>query len=248
MPATSELSRLLRRGRQIWEGKGLRGIAAASIDKSLVYASYPVRVRLLRNMGFRFRGAELPYFAHHYNATWRSERIVEIPLADQFMRTRQEQRGLEVGNVLSHYRPTSHRVLDKYERSADVLNVDVLDYRPDERWDFIISISTLEHVGWDEEPKDEGKTLRAVRHLRSLLAPDGRMFVTVPRGYHPGLDAAIRDRALDPIWEGFLTRPMDRNAWHEQTRGEALGATPYYDERRRNAHDLWVAEFGPSGG
>lgn len=58
-------------------------------------------------------------------------------------------------------------------------------------YDWIVSISTMEHVGHDEEPKDPGAAARAIHHLRSLLASGGEMLVTVPGGYNPALDRAL---------------------------------------------------------
>ena len=36
--------------------------------------------------------------------------------------------------------------------------------------------------------------MRALDHLRGLLVPSGRLFLTVPLGHNPGLDAAIDAR------------------------------------------------------
>jgi SAM-dependent methyltransferase len=101
---------------------------------------------------------------------------------------------LEVGNVLGHYGTERRRdVIDKYERFPGVLNTDVLDFRPEHLYDLIVSVSTLEHVGWDEEPRDPERAAGAVERLRELLAPGGLLVVTVPVGYHPQLDLAIRE-------------------------------------------------------
>jgi len=96
------------------------------------------------------------------------------------VRQHPDERILEVGNVLAHYYPHQHDVLDKYEQAPGVMNGDVVDFRPGKLYDLIVSISTLEHVGWDEEPRDPLKFLRGVEHLTTLLAPGGRMLVTLP--------------------------------------------------------------------
>jgi hypothetical protein len=59
-------------------------------------------------------------------------------------------------------------------------------------YDLIVSISTLEHVGYDEEPRDAGKAARAMEHLRGLLAPGGELLATIPVGYNRELDDALR--------------------------------------------------------
>ena len=59
----------------------------------------------------------------------------------------------EVGSVLSHYFPINHDVLDKYEKGHGVINQDVVDFKPHNKYDLIVSISTLEHVGFDDNTK-----------------------------------------------------------------------------------------------
>jgi hypothetical protein len=56
----------------------------------------------------------------------------------------------------------------------------------------IVSISTLEHVGWDEEDKNPVKVLQAIEILKSLLAPLGKIVVTLPLGYNPIIDDYLK--------------------------------------------------------
>jgi SAM-dependent methyltransferase len=55
-------------------------------------------------------------------------------------------------------------------------------------YDLIVSVLTLEHVGYDEDPREPEKPARAVRNLLGLLAPGGRMLATIPIGHHRALD------------------------------------------------------------
>lgn len=93
---------------------------------------------------------------------------------------------LEVGNVLSHYFPVNHDIVDKYEKADGVINQDVIDFYPSKRYDLIISISTLEHVGWDENLRDHKilrdpmKVLHAIENLKRLLAPEGKWLSPYP--------------------------------------------------------------------
>lgn len=81
---------------------------------------------------------------------------------------------LEVGDVLSHYFPIHHDVVDKYQVAPGVINQDIAEFIPPERYDLILSISTPEDVGWDETPREPDKLLRAIEHLRNrCLAPGG---------------------------------------------------------------------------
>jgi hypothetical protein len=184
------------------------------------------------------------YFAPPYTATWRSERAVEIPLARHFLAQVAGGKGLEVGNVLSHYGTVDHLVVDKYEASPGVVNRDVTEFEATRPLDFVISISTLEHVGWDEDPRDPEKVGRAVTRLRSLLAPAGRLFVTCPLGYNPHLDALVRAGTLYPVTEGYLHRASPTAGPWEERSGAAIWADPPTCTRER-AQSLWVAEFAP---
>jgi SAM-dependent methyltransferase len=187
---------------------------------------------------FSFRGQSYRYFWHRYNSTWRNERAVEIPIAHSFLAGIPAEKVLEIGNVLSHYGPVSHEVVDKYERAGNVRNEDVCDIRSEKKYDLILSISTLEHVGWDEEPKDETKVLRAFKNLCGLLTPGGRLVVTIPLGYNPPLDRMIREGGISFADRVYLKREPRRNKWSEVTAEDAR--RPQYDWQTYTAHELLV--------
>ena len=166
---------------------------------------------------FEFAGHRYKYFSHRYNATWMNERISELPVALRALREAGAGNVLEVGNVLSHYEnDIRHDIVVRYESGdARVLNVDARVFKPSTQYDLILSISTLEHVGWDESPRDENKAWETILHLSSLLAPDGRFVFTVPAGYHPNLNRSILANAhrLGPL--RALRRVSIGNAWQE---------------------------------
>lgn len=152
-------------------------------------------------------------------------------------------RGLEVGNVLGHYRAGTHRVVDKYERAAGVENIDVLDIATDDPFDFIVAISTLEHVGWDEPERDLEKPVHAIRHLRSLLRPDrGRMLITLPLGYNPGVDLMALTGASGAHHAEMFVRDR-RQRWQATDRPEPHHLR--YEFELRTANAVWIGEFGP---
>ena len=141
---------------------------------------------------FAWGGEPIPLFHHRYHYTWMNERGVELALAQRELGAATGS-VLEVGNVLSHYLDTAHTVVDLYERGPGVVNEDVVDYDPGRRFDLIVSLSTIEHVGFDEVVLDPEKPERAIRALAGLLEPGGRLWVTLPVGYNPSLDERIRD-------------------------------------------------------
>lgn len=228
----------VERAQRVLRERGLRAAAGGVVDE--------VRARWeLRRHGaaapqrFVVHGVEHTQLVHLHNRTWRNERAVEVPLALAFLE-RHTGPVLEVGNVLAHYGRTGHVVVDKYERRPGVVNDDVVDYRPADRFGAIVSLSTLEHVGWDEEPRDADKIPAAVRHLRSLLLPAGRMFVTCPVSYNPHLDALIRAGALGADREAFLVRRA--GAWVEADQDRAFAVATM---GRYGGSAVWVAELPP---
>lgn len=144
----------------------------------------------------------LEYFDHPYNTTVLNERAIEIPIADHWLKSQgwpdQGPKGLEVGNVLWHYGYFGHKVVDLTETEGSSLfleNIDVFDI--DGEYDWILAISTLEHV-YHDTPGPNGEldpnaAARAVIHLYDLLKPGGEMLFTVPGGYHPTFDKWLLD-------------------------------------------------------
>ena len=144
---------------------------------------------------FTLDGREYHYVWHEHAHTWRSERAVEVPIALATLATADPARTLEVGNVLPNFARTTHEVVDKYERAPGVLNEDAATFSGGP-YDLIISVSTLEHVGYDEVPREPDKAARAVHNLLGLLAHGGTMLATIPIGHNRQLDDALMGGAL----------------------------------------------------
>lgn len=164
---------------------------------------------------FTFRNKEYKYFHHVYNHTWGNERRVEIPIIWDIIKNKKSTNILEVGNVLSHYFPISHDVLDKYEKGSSVINEDVVTFKPKKKYAYIVSISTLEHVGWDEPEKDKMKIIQAFRNLRTMLSRNGKIIFTIPLGYNPYMDDIISNGKLNLDEQYFLKRISKDNLWKE---------------------------------
>jgi hypothetical protein len=195
--------------------------------------------RRLARERFVLDGREYPYEVHAYNATWRNERAVELALAFDMLRAQPARDVLEVGNVLRHYVRGQHDVVDKYERADGVVNADILDFHPGRRYQLIVSISTLEHVGFEEEVADPGKPARVVEHLTALLDDGGEMLVTFPLGYNPALDEHVRARRLPFSELRYLRRVSRGNRWVQAQASEVVDAR--YGEPFPSANALVVA-------
>lgn len=159
-----------------------------------------------------------------YNQTIRNERAVELAVAFHWLAGRKGS-GLEVGNVLGHYGVTGHRVVDLHEQAPGVDNLDVFDV--DSYYDWIVAISTIEHVRWDVEADPEGAAA-AVEHLRTM---SDNILVTVPLGWNPPLDARL---------------PLEANRWacyHRTDNGWQIGDIEPVPYGPAWANAVWVGEW-----
>ena len=170
------------------------------------------------------------YFVNRYNKTWRNERSVEIPIVKYFLRNPYEFT-LEVGNVTKNYYKNEYIVIDKYEKGPEVTNVDILDYKPKEKFEKIIAISTLEHVGEDVNKPE--LAIDAIKHLQTLLSASGEILITIPAGFNTPLEKGMYDLGLDVF--GLIE---ENGIWHECDPKILDGRT--YDYNRHTATGLYV--------
>jgi hypothetical protein len=222
MQATENLynSRL---GKVRWFAK--RFGAGELIRKPLRMLLAPVIVPRLTPRTFQFKGQELHLFYHAYNMTWATERCVEVPVIRHVLEGVPPKDVLEVGNVLSHYGPIQHMIVDKFERGAGIINEDIVTFQPGWAFKLIISISTFEHIGFDDERTghSKAKILTAVHACRQLLQPGGQLVITVPVGYNPEMDSILAGNELgaEETWYFKQTRKRE---WMEVGKEEALRA------------------------
>lgn len=184
-----------------------------------------------RKEPFYFHGEAFPYYSHHHNWTYLNERTVELPIAFRYLEEYKEKKILKVGNVLSHYMAISHLVIDKFEKAGGVVNVDIVNFAPAETFDLVISISTFEHIGYDENRfcnvkdvvGDHRQLLRAIEHTKQLLAPNGIFLLTVPLAYNPFLDNWICENrfGMSDVW--FMKRVSRNNKWKQVSFDEMHG-------------------------
>ncbi|MEG4205126.1 hypothetical protein QUA20_14475 [Microcoleus sp. Pol7_A1] len=148
---------------------------------------------------FLFKGKELYYNRIPYNNP--SERAVEVSIGFNFLiNLPNSNRVLEVGNVLSRYESSlgekmgviKRRIIDKFERDIGVDNEDLMTLESEEKYDAIVSISTVEHIGQGLDPcgaygesteiGDREAPLKAIAKIYDLLAIEGKAVITVPFG------------------------------------------------------------------
>lgn len=182
---------------------------------------------------FHYNGREYTYFEHPYNRTWMNERAVEIPIVWELVQKHPSDDVLEVGNVLSHYFRIGHTVVDKYERGRHTFQQDVTDLDLPKRFALIVTVSTIEHVGWDEMPRMPGKHLQALATLKRHLAPDGILMVTFPLGYNTVLDEDLFSGRLAFDEMHYLQR-LSVETWKQASVDEVKGSTYGHPFRTSN--------------
>lgn len=168
------------------------------------------------------------YFKHSYNTTFINERAVEIPLFLELLNTHENCQVLEIGNVLSHYVKPHWDIVDKFEIAPDVKNIDVLDYHPEKRLNLIFAISTFEHIGFDENPKDPKKILQVIEHLRkNCLVEGGKIVFSIPLAWNRELENMLVNKTINYKKITFFERTSFLNIWKEVTPTEEWFKKPY---------------------
>ncbi len=206
--------------RRLPKSPGIRYVFRFNGFQSLLYFIYFRKVR--RHNTVLALGKIYRYF--DTLKTWYNERAIEIPIVMELVRKYQGTNILEIGNVLSNHVKFEHDILDKYEIARGIINEDVVDYRPDKRYDLVVSISTLEHVGWDEKPRDNMKIPRAIENMKSLITSRGGIIIiTLPLGYNSDLDKLLKDGIIRFSKQCHLLRISKGNEWKEASWEDVKG-------------------------
>ena len=232
---------IFRRMRKIYAEKG----AGFLLRKTGAFAWRSLYARTLLRFGnpriFIFRNENYRYFYHQYNYTWANERAVEVPIVMGAVQAFRTKNVLEFGCVLPHYYEANWDVLDKFERGPNIISRDVIDFMPAEKYDFIMSISTLEHAGYDDTARNPDKVIDVLEHLKqNCLAPGGSMIFTMPLGYNSFMDERLYSDRLG-FDELFFLKRINGGEWqeiHQDELGEVAYATKYIE-----AAAIVVAEY-----
>jgi len=166
---------------------------------------------------FDFNGKQYDYYLS-FGSSGLNERIVEVPIVWEYVSKMAGKKVLEVGRVMAALTWNDFDVVDLTEKAPGVINVDILDYHTDKRYDLIICISTLEHIGFgdygDAIDHDPEKSLKAINHMISLLDSGGTLIATAPIGWNPFFDELIVQKKL-PFTEIYFMKRKSRGKWYQ---------------------------------
>lgn len=196
-----------------------RSIAFVKQETSVVFAGPIIKYLTLRNRSFIFNNNRFPFFLHKYNTTWKNERCVEVSIILNLISGNKKKHILEVGAVLPHYTDVSWDVVDMFEKGPTITNTDITSYDPPKKYDLVVSISTLEHVGKDDV-LNKTKVTDAINAMKRLLSKDGLIVATIPLGYNNYLDDLIFSDNYHHGETYFLKRLNQKNDWVQVTLSE----------------------------
>jgi len=194
--------------------------------------------KIFKNRTFKLNNQTYKYYYAIYNTTFLKERAVEIPIIMKYVKEYEGKRILEIGNVLSHYENFVHEIVDKYEKAEEVNNTDIIEYKPEQKYDLVVSISTFEHIGWDETPKVDDKVLVALNRLKSFMNPGGKAVLTLPLGHNHYFEKILKDKLFNFNESYFLKRISKDNQW-VQIEYKDIGDVQY-DYPYQNANVLFI--------
>ncbi len=212
---TTSLVKGIGRIKKEYKDKGLFYILKTSAFVAFDLIRFNLMAYRKQSKYFTFRDSKYKYYYHWYNRTWENERAIEIPIIYKLLLTSRHKKVLEIGNVLSYYFPVNHDILDKYDLTEGIIKEDIAGFKPVNRYDLIVSVSTLEHVGRDELPNDPKKVIKVIKRLKLFLKPKGKAVFTFPFGYNAILDKAIAKRDFEFERLYVLKRISENNTWRE---------------------------------
>ena len=175
-------------------------MSGSYVSRIITYICHPLLKFFYKNYNktFNFLDKNLIYCTDRFNLSFRNERTIEIPIVESYLYgINSNQKVLEVGNVLKHYKSTSKGswlVVDKYEVAPGVKNIDIVDFHPKTKFDLIFSISTIEHIGIEDGATSPHKAFDAIKHIvKECLARKGTFIFSIPIGFNKNLDLQIAE-------------------------------------------------------
>lgn len=190
---------------------------------------------------FYFKWIKMKYFCHLYNTTYRNERAIELPILDYIINDNLNNttKILEIWNVLSHYKNISlldYTIVDKFDNNKSIIKEDAEFFNNNKLYDLIISISTFEHIWFDDDIKDSNKSLRTFNNMKKLLNDWWKMIITIPVWWNKDIDKKIFDWEFDFNENYYYTK--NKWNWIESTKENTINLK--YDIKIPSANWIFI--------
>lgn len=151
------------------------------------------------------------YFDDPVNTTIINERAIEIPLGIRFMSAVGLRPLVEVGCVMPFYGRCEHIIVDLFEQhspAGEVLNIDAENFDFTEK--FVLSLSTIEHIGKSDYENTDIDPQKAIRILEKISEESKGFLISWGTMYHNELDAYVKDNLDKWDWFGYIKREEKR--------------------------------------
>jgi hypothetical protein len=196
---------------------------------------------------FYFNKKKYKYYISDYNATYSNERMVEIPIAVDLLKENNPKNVLEIGNVLSHYlKSVNHDILDKFEKDKNIrFQKDIVDFKPKKKYDTVISISTIEHVGFDEPSPKYKNPQKIIKSIENIISWKPKLFLfTFPLGWNSKLDEIALNESLSKKFDiDFTFFRRKRGLFHLEWEEVTLNKIQKYHYFKRNERTLVIGKW-----
>jgi len=203
---------IAKRIKKKYKRDGLISLFSLTFRISMKPIKYAYLKLFQNNKTFNFQGKKYSYFYSRISSTWENHRQVEIPIMMEIVNKNKDKKILEVGNVLSQFYKFPHTVVDKYEVEEGVINEDIIDFNPKIKYDLIVSISTFEHIGYDEPVEDSNKILIAIKKVKELLNDGGMILITLPLEENKEMDKLLKEERMLFDKQYYLKR-LNKMEW-----------------------------------
>jgi len=175
----------------------------------------------------------------------RTARSVEIALGKLAFERFKGQYILEVGNTLHQYIGGYHLCVDQFDPEQRVIQKDILGFEAFGAFDLVISISTIEHIGYDttyhgNEKKEGWRAVQATRHCYNLMRDGGSLLATWDIGANPFLDLAIEQKVIPFGSYYYLAQDPETLQWSEISQEQLKEREALYGHDRDFSRDLFV--------
>ena len=149
----------------------------------------------LENYGdetFKIGSLELPYYrGWKGNRESTSERAIEISLGNWFI-DKYKENIVEIGAVMPYYYDNyKFDCVDPYDNFPGCFKVDGIDF--DYSGKNFLSISSIEHIGWDVGYDKERDKEKAFKVLKKIIKEAENYLITWPMGQNICLDQYLKE-------------------------------------------------------
>jgi len=180
-----------------------------------------------------------------------NERIIEYPFVHENLPIGNKGRVLDIGSGTSllpfelaskGYKVWSLDIKRRYlpfikYRNTTIVENDICNAPfPDNYFDYIISISVFEHIGFSEKPPNYNKDYDAMREVLRMLKPGGYLLITVPfgvMGHYP-----TKENPITRVYDDARLNTLLKEFIEINTIYAVLGKDGWFISTKQNAHSI----------